>query len=409
MPSGGVLTLPLGSLAANAIDHRHHRRDPHRRRGRPQRPITNNAVITGEYNSNPQNSASTTTTVDGRDGHRTSGVSRTPATAQVGQNLTYTVTATNNGPSNATGVVLTDTLPADIASTVTAMTSVPGVTATVAGGQVTASFGEVDLNDSVSLTITVVPTLAAVTDSPLVDTATVTNNEFDPNPNTAMSSVPVAPVSDLSITMSGAARLGRCRQQCDLHDHGDQQRAVDRPGRGRDGHAAGQRDLRSATGGATPSGGMLTLPLGSLAPMRRHVLDRRDPHRRGGRHGHRFDHEQRHHHRRRINTNLENSASVQTTVTAVTAIGLQITATSGPNYVDQDLKYTITATNSGPSNATGVVLDRYAAGRHQLERDGHHIGAGRECLVAGGQVTADFGALERRCVGHALRSRSCRL
>ena len=79
------------------------------------------------------------------------------------------MTATNNGPSNATGLVLTDTLPADISSNVTAMTSVPGVTATVAGGQVTASFGNVAVNDSVSLTITVVPTLASVTDSPLVD------------------------------------------------------------------------------------------------------------------------------------------------------------------------------------------------------------------------------------------------
>src|SRR5262249_42757062 len=127
------------------------------------------------------------------------------STAHAGQNLTYTLTATNDGPADATGVILSDTLPADITANVTAMTSVPGVTATVAGGQVTANFGDVAVNDSVTMTITVVPTPAAVTDSPLVDQATIMINEANPNPNTVMSSVPVAPVSDLSITMSGSA------------------------------------------------------------------------------------------------------------------------------------------------------------------------------------------------------------
>src|SRR5260370_632429 len=37
-----------------------------------------------------------------------------PATVVAGNQLTYTITVTNNGPSNATNVIVTDTLPAGV-------------------------------------------------------------------------------------------------------------------------------------------------------------------------------------------------------------------------------------------------------------------------------------------------------
>ncbi len=391
MPSGGVLTLPLGSLASNSTTSVNIVVTPTAAAaGSGSASIMNNAVITGEYNTNTQNSASTSTTVMASTAIVLQ-VTAQPATAQEGQYLTYTVTATNNGPSNATGVVLTDTLPSDIGATVTAMTSVPGVSAQVSGGQVTASFGEVDLNDSVSMTITVVPTLAAVTDSPLVDTATVNNNEFDSDPNTAMSEVPVAPVSDLSITMSGAP--GSVGVGSDV----TYTITASNTGPSPDPDAVVTDTLPanvmfvSATGGAIPSGGMLTLPVDTAAPGDTFLIVVTPTALAAGTGTGSITNSAVI--SSPINANLEDSASVQTTVTAVTAIGLQMTATTGPNYVDGNLKYTITATNSGPSNATGVVLTDTLPSDISSSVMATTSVPGVDASIAGGQVTADFGAL----------------
>ncbi len=201
--SSGVVTLHLGNLAANASSTITIVVTPTAAAAASGTgTLTDSAVITGQYNSNLQNSSSVNITVNAETALNLH-VTAAPDAALVGQDLTYTVTATDNGPSNATGVILTDTLPADITSNVIATTSVTGVTAAVADGQVTANFGDLNVNASVTLTITVVPTPAALANAPLVDTATITNNEFNPNPSTATSSVPVTP----TITWSNPADI----------------------------------------------------------------------------------------------------------------------------------------------------------------------------------------------------------
>ncbi len=392
-PSGDVLTLPLGTLAANDTTTVTIVVSPTAAAaGSGTGTITNSAVITGMYNANLDNSASTTTMV-----FEVTAIglqlSAVPTLAQVGQNLTFTVTATNDGPSNATGVVLTDALPADITSDVIATTSVSGVTASVSGGQVNASFGELDQSDSVSMTITVVPTLAAVSDSPLVDSVTVTDNEYNPNPNTVMNSVPVAPVTDLSITMSGnpdsvgaGSNLTYTIKATNSGPSADPAAVVTD-------ELPANVSFVSATGGATPSGGILTMPLANLPASATATItivvtptaaaagsgtgtitnsaSISSP----------------------SNDNPDNSASVETTVTAVTGVGLQMTGPPGPNYVGKNLTYTITAKNSGPSIATGVIVTDTLPPDITSNVIATTSVAGLNASIQNGQVTATFGTL----------------
>jgi uncharacterized repeat protein (TIGR01451 family) len=93
-------------------------------------------VITSTYSTSPSFSGNVTnqatvssTTADPNTGNNSSSIVTTnvgaqadlavaksgPATAIPGQNVTYTVTVTNNGPSPATGVVVTDSTPAGLA------------------------------------------------------------------------------------------------------------------------------------------------------------------------------------------------------------------------------------------------------------------------------------------------------
>jgi uncharacterized repeat protein (TIGR01451 family) len=123
-----------------------------------------------------------------------------PATGLAGQNLTYTVTATNNGPFPATGVVVTASLPPTPTDVVFVSTST-GVTPDSTG---TLTFSPVNLasGTSISYVITLQPTQAAAADSPLVITARVAGNELGTNfnNNTAQISTTIKIPVDLAIT-----------------------------------------------------------------------------------------------------------------------------------------------------------------------------------------------------------------
>ncbi|MBI4338077.1 MAG: DUF11 domain-containing protein [Chloroflexi bacterium] len=97
-----------------------------------------------------------------------------PDPVLVGQDLTYTVTVTNNGPAAATGVTLTDTLPAN-ATFISVTFSQGGCTLGV--GTVTCNLANLANGASAIVTIRVRPTVAGV----LTNTASVAATQQDPN------------------------------------------------------------------------------------------------------------------------------------------------------------------------------------------------------------------------------------
>ena len=118
-----------------------------------------------------------------------------PDPVVAGTNLTYTLTVTNNGPSDATGVVATDTLPAGV-TLVSATPSQGSCTLT------TCNLG--NLASGASATVTIVVNVASSTacGSTLTNSVSVTGNETDPNAanNTATANTAVICQTDLSIT-----------------------------------------------------------------------------------------------------------------------------------------------------------------------------------------------------------------
>jgi uncharacterized repeat protein (TIGR01451 family) len=93
-----------------------------------------------------------------------------PASVTVGQNVTYTVTVTNNGPTNASGVVVTDTLGAGL-------TLVSATGCTQAGAVLTCALGTIPVNGSQAITIIATTTLVGT----VTNSASVAATQPDPD------------------------------------------------------------------------------------------------------------------------------------------------------------------------------------------------------------------------------------
>jgi uncharacterized repeat protein (TIGR01451 family) len=96
-----------------------------------------------------------------------------PNPVAVGQPLTYTLAVTNTGPFDASGVVVTDTLPAGV--TFVSATSNPPAACSEAGGIITCNFGS--LANGAQTTVTIIGT--AGTAGLKTNTAGVAGNEND--------------------------------------------------------------------------------------------------------------------------------------------------------------------------------------------------------------------------------------
>jgi uncharacterized repeat protein (TIGR01451 family) len=128
--------------------------------------------------------------------------SSAPDPVRVGQELTYTITVSNGGPSPAVGTTLTDVLPGNVTfgSAAASQGSCSGTTT------LTCSLGTVASGASATIVVKVTPT----TDADLSNTATATSTTADPNllNNSATESTVVSPPSaDLVLTKTAPAAV----------------------------------------------------------------------------------------------------------------------------------------------------------------------------------------------------------
>ena len=338
--------------------------------------LTNTAIVTGSVGDldTADNTTSQTTTVNPAADLSLRKV-EFPDPVLLGSDLTYTLTVNNNGPSEATGVTLTDTLPADVSFLSASASCVE------AGGTVTCAIGRIASGDSATVSIAVSPT----TLSTITNTARVTSNHGDPNTgdNTATVTTSVNSAADLSLTKVDSS------EPVLLESNLTYTLTVNNKGPSEatgvtltDTLPAGVSFL-SASAGCSEAGGTVTCTIGTIAtgdtatvsivvsPTAVSTITNTatvtgkegDP------------------------TPANNTATETTTVNPGADLVLTKEDSLDPVLLGTELTYTLSIINKGPSEATGVTLtDTLPAGLNFLSTS-----AG--CEEASGTVTCSIGAL----------------
>lgn len=163
--------------------------------------ITNIAAVTTDsFDDDPSNNSDTfvTTVTPSAD---LSVTKSGPATVTAGENVTYTITVTNDGPTDASSVSLTDSLPPEL--TFVSMTQTSGPTFNCSGTTCTIATLPLDATATFSLVAQVASSLTGA--SPVSNTANVsaaTGDPVSPN-NMSMTSAAVTRNADMSAMKSG--------------------------------------------------------------------------------------------------------------------------------------------------------------------------------------------------------------
>jgi uncharacterized repeat protein (TIGR01451 family) len=202
-------------------------------------------------------------------------------TAPLGGQISYSVVVTNGGPDNATGVMLSDTIPAH---TTFVNASVSQGTVGFDGTTVTANFGTIVAFESASLTLTVSVNNDTPRNTTISNTATATADTFDPDQNnnsaTATTVVTGPFPGDLLIsefrfrgpTPSGTPANGAFDEFVEIYNNTDSGIVVT------DANGGGATEAPTGAGGwalvssedtATPK---FVIPSGTLIPARGHYL-----------------------------------------------------------------------------------------------------------------------------------------
>ncbi len=174
--------------------------------------VTNTATANSDVSTGPVTDTATLTVRPGAD----LSLTKTASAADVAQGgaISYTLTATNNGPASATNVQIADRLPVafDITSLVTTPSS--GGACTLSGTAVTCLWNGVTTNAatrSVTISGTTKVSWAVLTDADRnsVNTAKTFSLTDDPDPsdNAASATVVVTDAADLQVVAGGPAEI----------------------------------------------------------------------------------------------------------------------------------------------------------------------------------------------------------
>jgi uncharacterized repeat protein (TIGR01451 family) len=152
--------------------------------------LSNAASVDGAGDGNPANDTASDLLSVGARADLQMSKTATPPNAVVGDTVTFTLTATNAGPSDATGVTLADPLPAGLV-----LVSAPGCT-----GSVTCTLATLPAGASVTRTITA-RVSADAAGRTLANTVTGSADQPDPDTasNSATARLAVAPEADLRL------------------------------------------------------------------------------------------------------------------------------------------------------------------------------------------------------------------
>lgn len=168
--------------------------------------ITDTAnVSAATTDPNPSNNVATVTTVVATAGQADLGVTKTgtPNPVLAGNNITYTITVTNNGPATSSNVTLTDTLPAN--TTVVSISAPAGWTCPAAsGGTQTCTNASVAANTTATFTLILKVMAGTAPGTGITNSASIASSTTtDPNSanNTASSTSTVASPSQADVAI----------------------------------------------------------------------------------------------------------------------------------------------------------------------------------------------------------------
>jgi uncharacterized repeat protein (TIGR01451 family) len=357
--------------------------------------ITDQAHVQGnQADPNPANNDTSVTTTVNPSSDLSIALSGSPDPVPAGQDFTYVVTVTNNGPNTAANINVTDNLPANV-NFVSAMPS--SGTASQAGGVVTGTIASLAVGSSATITILVQPSAAAV--GTITDTANVSASTVDPNAgnNDATLTSTVGAAADLGITMSASANSvfagGVLTYTLTVSNSGPNQA---------DNVVVSdtlplQSSFTSASasqGTATQFGGQVQANLGSIAVggsatitvviqptgaaavagSMTNVASVSSS---------------------EIDVNSANdSASNTTTVNPSSDLSVSIASSPRPVLINGLLSYTVTVTNFGPNDATGVtVVDTIPVGTTLASQPTTSLGTVPAFHPGDTQVTASLGTV----------------